>query len=75
MPEPFIALLYGKLVPYPAFLPITPASAGAAAFLLSPYNAWHTAHCSLNKLLPAFISPSGTTTSGSLIYFFFFPPI
>ena len=36
MPEPFIALLYGKLVPYPAFLPITPASAGAAAFLLSP---------------------------------------
>ncbi|MCC6180664.1 MAG: hypothetical protein IT237_02405 [Bacteroidia bacterium] len=37
--------------------------------------AWHVAQSSSKVALPAFESPSGTFTSGSFVYFFFFPPI
>ena len=37
--------------------------------------AWQVAQRSSKMLFPDLESPSGTFTSGSLIYFFFFPPI
>lgn len=37
--------------------------------------AWQVAQSSSKIALPPLASPAGTVTSGSLIYFFFFPPI